>query len=171
MNGLDIPRAAGEGALLVDLYELTMAQLYHREGIHEVPALFEHFFRSYPDYGTHKAGYCVSAGLEGLLDWMQAYRFDEDTLEYLQGLTDAAGGALFDHGFLEWLGGIDFSGLRLSAVPEGRVVHANVTVSVVEGPLAVAQLLETALLNQLSYETLVATKASIVCESARGRPV
>ena len=75
MNGSGIPRSSGEGALLVDLYELTMAQMYFREGIHETPALFEHFFRSYPDYGSHQAGYCIQAGLEGLLDWMEGWRF------------------------------------------------------------------------------------------------
>jgi nicotinate phosphoribosyltransferase len=171
VNTHDIPRSAAEGPLLVDLYELTMAQLYFREGIHEVPALFEHFFRSYPDYGTHQAGYCVSAGLEGLLDWMSSYRFDAETLGYLGSLTDGSGGALFDDAFLGWLGAVDFGALRLSAVPEGRVVHAGVTVGTVEGPLGVAQLIETAVLNHLSYETLVATKASMVCESARGRPV
>jgi nicotinate phosphoribosyltransferase len=167
----DQPRRDGaHGALLVDLYELTMAQLYFDEGIHETPAMFEHFFRSYPDYGTHQAGYCIQAGLEGLLDWMQEHQFDDESIGYLTGLTDQTGRRLFTDAFLTWLAEMSFRDLRLWSVPEGRVVHAGVTLSIVEGPLAVAQILETALLNHLSYETLIATKASLVRQSARGRP-
>ena len=163
-------RDGAHGALLVDLYELTMAQLYFDEGIHETPSMFEHFFRSYPNYGTHQAGYCIQAGLEGLLDWMEQYRFDDESIEYLTGLTDQTGRRLFTDEFLVWLGDMSFGDLRLWSVPEGRVVHAGVTLSIVEGPLAVAQILETALLNHLSYETLIATKASLVRQSARDRP-
>jgi len=163
-------RNRAQGALLVDLYELTMAQLYFEEGIHEVPAMFEHFFRSYPDYGSHQAGYCIQAGLDGLLDWMGDHCFDDGAIEYLNGLTDGRGNALFTDPFLEWLSDMSFDGLSVWSVPEGRVVHAGVTLSIVKGPLAAAQLLETALLNQFSYETLIATKASQVAEAARGRP-
>jgi nicotinate phosphoribosyltransferase len=170
MNGSGIPRSAGEGALLVDLYELTMAQLYFDQGIHETPALFEHFFRSYPDYGSHQAGYCVQAGLEGLLDWFDNWGFGTTEVEYLRSLTDRSGGRIFHDAFLEWLAAADLAELDVWSVPEGRVVHAGVTLTVVEGPLAIAQLVESAVLNQLSYETLVATKASLVAEAARGRP-
>ncbi len=170
MNRQRPDRVSGEGALLVDLYELTMAQLYFERGIHETPALFEHSFRSYPDYGTHQAGYCVQAGLAGLLDWVERYRFDAPALEYLGTLTDPSGAALFKPAFLDWLPDVGFDAVDIWSVPEGRVVHAGVTLSVARGPLAVAQLLETALLNQLSYPTLIATKASLVAESARGRP-
>lgn len=159
-----------EGPLLVDLYELTMAQMYLDTGIHDTPALFEHQFRSYPDYGTHQAGYCIHAGLDGLLDWMERYRFDGPTLEYLRGVDDRSGHPIFTDRFLQWLEAMSFDDLSLRSVPEGRVVHPGATLSVAEGPLAAVQLLETALLNQLSYETLIATKASLVAESARGRP-
>ena len=170
MPSPDPLRGTANGALLVDLYELTMAQLYFNEGIHETPAMFEHFFRSYPDYGTHQAGYCIQAGLEDLLDWMERYRFDDEQLGYLRSLTDGAGNPLFTDAFLDWLKAMSFDELELCSVPEGRVVHAGVTLSIAIGPLASAQILETALLNQLSYETLIATKASLVAESARGRP-
>ena len=60
-----------EGILYTDQYQLTMAQLYFRLGMHELPAQFDHYFRSYPDYGTHKAGFCINAGLEWLLNWME----------------------------------------------------------------------------------------------------
>lgn len=60
-------RTVAEGILFTDQYQLTMAQLYHRMGLHEKQAQFDHFFRSYPDYGMHQAGYCIMAGLEWLL--------------------------------------------------------------------------------------------------------
>jgi nicotinate phosphoribosyltransferase len=164
------PEATAAGPLLIDLYQLTMAQLYFDEGIHETSAMFEHFFRSYPDYGTHQAGYCIEAGLEGLLDWMTDHSFDDRSLEYLGDLEDSKGGRIFKPAFLEWLGTMDFRQLEVWSVPEGRVVHAGVTLSIIEGPLAVAQILETAFLNHLSYPTLIATKASRVRMSARNRP-
>ena len=70
-------RAIAEGILYTDQYQLTMAQVYFRAGLHLRRVQFDHFYRSNPDYGTHKAGYCVSAGLEWLLDWMGEARFGE----------------------------------------------------------------------------------------------
>ena len=168
MPGSRSVRNAAEGALLVDLYELTMAQLYFNEGIHETPAVFEHSFRSYPDYGTHQAGYCIQAGLEDLLDWMEQHRYDGRVMDYLGNLTDQAGGALFTDDFLDWLRAMSFDDLELRSVAEGRVVHAGVTLSIVSGPLAAAQILETALLNTM-YElpsqdgvTKVVVDASVI---------
>ena len=60
-----------EGILFTDQYELVMAQLFFKMGLHEKKVQFDHFFRNYPDYGVHKAGYCINAGLEWLIDWMQ----------------------------------------------------------------------------------------------------
>ncbi|MBI4769621.1 MAG: nicotinate phosphoribosyltransferase [Chloroflexi bacterium] len=170
MNPSD--RATAEGALFTDEYQLTMAQLYFRAGLHEKPARFEHFFRSYPNYGTHQAGYCINAGLEWLVDWMEAARFREQDLAYLRGQRGQGGNPLFADDFLRWLGknGV-FRGLNLSAIPEGRVVHPNVPLTVVEGPLAMAQILETSLLNHLNYQTSIATKAARIKESGRGRLV
>lgn len=165
-------QATAEGALFTDLYQLTMAQLYFREGLHERPAQFEYFFRSYPDYGQHQAGYCLTAGLEWLLNWMVRYRFRDEDLAYLTSSRDRRGGRLFADDFLNYLklhG--DFAGLSIRAVPEGRVVHAGTPVAVVQGPLIMAQLLETALLNHLNYPTLVATKAARVKQAARSGSV
>jgi nicotinate phosphoribosyltransferase len=161
-----------DGILFTDHYQLTMAQLYFRLGIHEQPAQFDHFFRSYPDYGRHQAGYCINAGLEWLLDWMQGARFREDDIDYLGSLTGRTGRRQFDSDFLDWLGRQgSFGGISLEAIPEGRVVHPNVPLTVVRGPLAMAQILETPLLNHLNYQTLIATKASRVNEAGRDRPV
>jgi nicotinate phosphoribosyltransferase len=159
--------AQAEGALATDFYQLTVAQVYYRHGLHERPAQFEHFFRTYPDYGRHKAGFCIHAGLEWLLDWMGRARFGPADLECLRAHRGRGGQPLFDAGFLGWLGsGCDFAALRLRSVPEGRVVHPHTPLTVVEGPLAAAQILETPLLNTINYQTLIATKAARVKLSA-----
>jgi nicotinate phosphoribosyltransferase len=163
-------RKTAEGILFTDQYQLTMAQLYYRVGLHEKQVQFDHFFRHYPDYGAHKAGYCINAGLEWLLDWMQEAHFRDEDVAYLRGQTGRAGSPVFGDDFLGWLrrNGA-FEGLTMSAVPEGRVVHPNVPLTVVQGPLAMAQILETSLLNHLNYQTLIATKAARIHESGRGR--
>ncbi|MBI5961526.1 MAG: nicotinate phosphoribosyltransferase [Chloroflexi bacterium] len=159
-----------EGILFTDFYQLTMAQLYFRAGLHEKQVQFDHFFRDYPDYGAHKAGYCISAGLEWLVDWMQEAHFGSDDVEYLSQQTTRTGQQMFADDFLDWLArNGTFEGITLHAIPEGRVVHPNVPLSVVQGPMIPAQLLETALLNYLNYQTLIATKAARMHHSGRGR--
>jgi nicotinate phosphoribosyltransferase len=165
-------RETAEGILFTDEYQLTMAQVYFRQGLHETPAQFDHFFRSYPSYGVHQAGYCINAGLAWLLDWLQAAHFRPSDLDYLRGQRSHNGRQLFGDDFLNWLGRDgNFSAINLCAIPEGRVVHPNVPLTVVRGPLAMAQLLETALLNMLNYQTLIATKAARIHASARGGTV
>ena len=162
----DRRRPIAEGVLFTDLYQLTMAQLYWKRGLHERPVQFDYFFRRYPDYGEHRAGYAVFAGMGWLLDWMEDLWFTDPDLAALR----AQG--RFDEGFLRWLGsGEGFSTIEIRSVPEGRVIHANAPAAIVTGPLAVAQILETSLLNHLNYQTLVATKASRVDEAARGNSV
>lgn len=169
---IEAERRTAEGILYTDQYQLTMAQLYFRLGLHERPAQFDHFFRRYPDYGAHKAGYCVSAGLAWLLDWMAGAVFRDEDIAHLRGQTDRLGNRIFADDFLQWLADdFCFDALTIRAIPEGRVVHPNVPLTVVQGPLAVAQVLETALLNYLNYQTLIATKAARIRESGRGRPV
>lgn len=167
-------RQTAEGILYTDEYQLTMSQLYYRMGLHERPAQFDHFFRSYPDYDSHKAGYCVAAGLEWMLDWMQEASFRDRDIEYLRSQRSRGGKPVFGEDFLSWLKANSpgfFNSLKISAVPEGRVVHPNTPLTVVEGPLAVAQILETSLLSHLNYQTLIATKAARIIESARGSMV
>ncbi|MCC6168090.1 MAG: nicotinate phosphoribosyltransferase [Caldilineaceae bacterium] len=161
-----------EGILFTDMYQLTMAQLYYRAGLHESEVLFDHFYRRNPNYDSHQAGYCVAAGLEWLIDWMQQTHFHAEEIDYLRRQTSNAGTRLFADDFLTWLGKHgDFSGISLRAIPEGRVVHPNEPLTIVQGPLAMAQILETPLLNALNYPTLIATKASRITESGRGRAV
>lgn len=165
-------RKLAEGALYTDLYQLTMAQVYYRLGIHEKMAQFDYFFRSYPDYGLHQAGYCVNAGLEWFLDWVQESDFGKPEIEYLSSLKDHQGNALFAQDFLGYLMGKNVaSGIALQSIPEGRVVHPYIPVSVVQGPLVFAQLIESSLLNHLNYQTLIATKAARFYDSSQGSRV
>ncbi len=162
--------AITQGILFTDQYQLTMAQVYFHMGLHNTPAQFDHFFRQYPDYGMHEAGYCVNAGLEWLLDWMAAARFRDAELNYLRSQTDRLGQRLFTDDFIAWLREYgNFESISLSAIPEGRVVHPNVPLTVVRGPLIMAQILESALLNILNYQTLIATKAARIRASGRGQ--
>lgn len=165
-------RPTAEGILYTDQYQLTMAQLYFRMGLHERHAQFDHFFRSYPTYDSHMAGYCISAGLEWLLDWMQEARFRPQDIDYLRGQRTSTGDQLFGDDFLAWLQkDAPFAGLRLQAIPEGRVVHPNTPLTVVQGPMAMAQILETPLLNHINFQTLIATKAARIHAAGRGRPL
>ena len=141
-------RQTAEGILLTDQYQLTMAQLYFRMGLRERHAQFDYFFRTYPNYGSHQAGYCVNAGLEWLLDWMQEVHFRDQDITYLRSQTGRTGKRTFDDDFLAWLrGNGSFDGITIRAIPEGRVVHPNVPLVVVQGPLAMAQILSTRKVN------------------------
>lgn len=159
-----------EGALLTDQYQLTMAQLYFQQGYHEKEVRFEHFFRHYPNYDSHKAGYCINAGLEWLVSWLKDTDFTSDDIDMLRNQKSADGKQVFRSDFLEWLKGTSmFGSITLEAIPEGRVIHPFLPLTVVQGPLAIAQILETALLNQLNYQILIATKAARIKMAGRGQ--
>jgi nicotinate phosphoribosyltransferase len=158
------------GILFTDQYQLTMAQLYFKLGWHEKIVQFEHHFREYPSYGAHKAGFCINAGLETLYKWMSRVHFGDKEIELLAGQRDSQGGKVFHDDFWDYLrihG--NFDGLTLSAIPEGRVVHPYIPLTVVRGPIIMAQILETALLNKLNFQTLIATKAARIKLAAHGQ--
>jgi nicotinate phosphoribosyltransferase len=160
--------STAEGILYTDFYQLTMAQLYYRMGFHEKRASFDFFFRSYPDYGAHKAGYCINAGLEWLVNWMLQSRFGEEEIEYLRSLKNLSGKPIFADDFLKWLSEHgNFNSITMRAIPEGRVIHPFTPLVTVQGPLLIGQLLETPLLNKLTYPILIATKASRIKESGQ----
>ncbi len=159
--------------LLTDQYQLTMGQVYFREGLHEHRARFEHFFRSNPDYGGHQAGYAITGRDEDvhrLVDRGQVRPPGdrEIGIPSIRRRWPAVLRATISSGSAE---NGDFESLSISAIPEGRVVHPGVPLTIVEGPLILAQLIETALLNHLNFETLIATKASRIWEAARGGTV
>jgi nicotinate phosphoribosyltransferase len=148
-----------DAALLTDLYELTMAQAYHKVGMNDV-AVFELFFRSMPK----NRNFLVACGLDDVLEYLEGYCFNEADVNYLASL------AQFTPDFLEWLSELRFAG-DVYAVPEGTVVFADEPVLQIVAPVVQAQLVETHVLNQIHYSTLVATKAARVVTAAAGRAV
>ncbi|MEK6236763.1 MAG: nicotinate phosphoribosyltransferase, partial [Planctomycetales bacterium] len=150
-------------ALLTDLYQLTMAHGYWKEGLSDWESTFHLFFRENP-FGS---GYAVACGLEDAVAYLQGLRFQADDLEYLSGLTGGDGKALFDPNFLKTLGELRFS-CDVDAVPEGTVVFPHEPLIRLQGPLWQCQLVETALLTIINFQTLVATKAARVCQAAAG---
>ena len=153
-------------ALATDLYELTMALAYWKNGMAEREAEFQMFFRSNP----FKGGFVVLAGLGTLIELLQDFRFSPSDLEYLATLKDPKGGPLFEPAFLEHLSTLRFA-CDLFAVPEGTVVFPHEPLVRVRGPILQAQMLESVLLNTLNFQSLVATKAARVCLAAQGDPV
>ncbi len=152
--------------LQTDLYQLTMAAAYWHAGKAEQESVFHLFFRRLPFLG----GYAIAAGLEPALEWMEAFRFRKEELEYLAGLRTKVDTPLFRRDFLNYLGELRLK-LDIDAIPEGEAVFAHEPLLRVEGPILHAQLVETALLNILNFQTLVATKAARICGAAAGGPV
>jgi nicotinate phosphoribosyltransferase len=153
-------------ALLTDLYQLTMAQGYRQAGKAEVEGVFHLFFRKSPFDG----GFAVACGLARVLDFIEGFRFGDEDLAYLARQTGNDGEPLFVASFLEELRRLRLE-CDVDAVPEGTVVFPYEPLVRVRGPLMQAQLLETALLNIVNFETLIATKAARVALAARGDEV
>ncbi len=150
-------------ALLTDLYQLTMAYGYWKTGVAEREAVFHLTFRTCPFGGA----YAVACGLSYVVDWLRDLRFDQDDLRYLATLTGADDRPLFDAAFLDQLAGMQFR-CDVDAVPEGTVVFSHEPLVRVRGPILQAQLLETALLTIVNFQTLVATKAARLCGETPG---
>ncbi len=153
-------------SLLTDLYQLTMAQGYWQAGKEGEQATFTMHFRNYPFQG----GYAVACGMAQLAEIVDEYSFSESDVEYLRSLDAPKGGRLFDEEFLEHLGRMELS-IDIEAVKEGTVVFPNEPIVRVQGPILQCQLIETALLNVVNFQTLIATKAARVCRAAKGAPV
>ncbi|MFJ5792763.1 nicotinate phosphoribosyltransferase [Lysinibacillus sp. NPDC097162] len=136
-------------ALHTDLYQINMAESYWADGIHNRKAVFELYFRKLP-FGN---GYAIFAGLERMLEFLRDFRFSESDIEYLR---EEVG---YKEDFIDYLKNIRFTGDMYSMV-EGELVFANEPIVRIEAPLVEAQLIETALLNIVNYQTLIATKAS-----------
>jgi len=144
--------------LLTDLYELTMAAALLAEGRAEVPATFSLFIRRLPP----SRAFLVAAGLDDALAALADFHFTGEDVATLARV------ASFEPQFLEWLRDVRFTG-RVRAVPEGRIIFANEPLLEVEAPFAVAQLLETCLLNIVTLQTTLATKAARCRHAASGR--
>jgi len=146
-------------ALFVDLYELTMAQVYYERGM-TLEAVFELTVRRLPEQWD----YLVAAGLDRALEFLESLRFSDDDLAYLSTF------AQFDSTLLEQLRTFRFSG-DVWAPPEGTIVYPHEPLLQVIAPLPEAQIVETALLNQIAFPTLVASKSARTVDAAAGRPV
>ncbi|MCA9137768.1 MAG: nicotinate phosphoribosyltransferase [Planctomycetales bacterium] len=153
-------------ALLTDLYQITMSQGYFRAGMHDRRAVFHLFFRRAPFSGE----YAVAAGLEPAIDWLTGLRMGDQQIDYLAALTGNDGAALFATDFLRFLRDTPIT-LDVDAMPEGTLAFAHQPLLRVTGPLWQCQWVETALLNMINFQTLIATKASRVCQAAGDDPV
>lgn len=150
-------------SLLTDLYELTMAYAYWKNGLADRRAVFQLFFRKHPFAGA----YAICAGIETAVEYIRNFHFSSEDLAYLEGLKNPEGGPLFEGAFLERLESFQME-VDLDAMEEGSVVFAYQPILRVEGPIIAAQILESALLNLVNFQTLIATKASRVCFAAQG---
>jgi nicotinate phosphoribosyltransferase len=148
--------------LLTDLYQLTMAQGYFECGKLETQACFHMYFRNYPFNG----GYAVACGMAQLASLIDNFSFSESDLEYLASIDAPAGGKLFKKEFIDYLRGFKFTA-DVDAVVEGEIVFPYEPLVRVCGPIMQCQLIETALLNCVNFETLIATKAARVCLAAQ----
>ena len=152
--------------LLTDLYQLTMAFAYWKTGTEERDAVFHLSFRNNPFRG----GFSVACGLDDAVEYLDNLAFEEDDLAYLATLNGSDGAPLFEKAFLDHLRSFSWA-CDVDAVAEGTVVFPHEPLIRVQGPLLQGQLVETALLNILNYQTLIATKAARMCLAAEGQPV
>jgi nicotinate phosphoribosyltransferase len=157
LSGLYAPSLS----LLTDLYQVTMAYGYWQQGLQDREAVFHLYFRKAPFQG----GYAVAAGLAYAVDYLQNLRFSEDDLAYLGSLKSSQGTAMFPADFLQYLRELKFT-CDVDAISEGTVVFGNEPLIRVQGPLLQAQLVETALLTLVNFQTLIATKAARIREAA-----
>ncbi|MCG1010846.1 nicotinate phosphoribosyltransferase [Salinicoccus sp. ID82-1] len=134
--------------LHTDLYQINMAKTYLEQGLADRTAVFDLYFRNMP-FGN---GYAVFAGLERIINFLENFRFSDSDIEYLRSIG-------YDEDFLSYLRDLRFTG-KVRAVEEGEIVFANMPLVQVEAPIIEAQLVETALLNIVNFQTLIATKAS-----------
>jgi nicotinate phosphoribosyltransferase len=137
--------------LLTDMYQISMAYGYWKAGIAENEAVFDLFFRKNP----FKGEYCIFAGLKEVVQFVSAYRFAEDDIEYLRDILPRA-----EEGFFAYIKGLDCSSMKIYAMEEGTVVFPKEPLIRVEGPLIMGQLLETTLLNLINFPSLIATNAA-----------
>lgn len=152
--------------LLTDFYQLTMASGYWQLGIHNKEAVFHLLFRKNPFKDNH----ALSCGIGSVIDFLRDWTFQQDDLDYLATLKNSKNLPLFNQDFLDYLANMRFS-CDIDAVPEGTIVFPHAPLLRIQGPLIQCQLLETALLNIINFQTLIATKAARVCLAAEGEPV
>ncbi|MDE6662576.1 MAG: nicotinate phosphoribosyltransferase [Lachnospiraceae bacterium] len=143
--------------LLTDLYELTMMQGYFKNKDQNETVIFDAFYRNNP----YDGGFAISAGLEQLIQYVKELHFEEEDIAYLASL------GIFEKDFLDYLRDFKFTG-DIYAIPEGTVIFPREPIVKVIAPIMQAQLVETAILNIINHQSLIATKAARVCYAAHG---
>ncbi|MBQ7676758.1 MAG: nicotinate phosphoribosyltransferase [Lachnospiraceae bacterium] len=146
--------------MMMDLYEMTMANGYFSEGGTDATVTFDVFYRRNPDNG----GFAIFAGLEQIVEYIENLHFEEEDIAYFRSLN------LFREDFLEYLRDYTFHG-DIWALREGTVMYPNEPIMTVTAPLIDAQLIETAVLAQINHQSLIATKTQRIVRSAKGRAV
>lgn len=146
--------------MMMDLYEMTMANGYFNDQDKDTRVAFDVFYRSNPDGG----GFAIFAGLEQILEYIENLHFDEEDIAYFRSLH------IFTEDFLTYLKDFKFSG-DIYAFREGTIMYPNEPVITVVAPLIDAQLIETALLAQVNHQSLIATKTRRIVSAAEGRAV
>lgn len=146
--------------MLVDFYELTMANGYLDNEVGNKTVYFDMFFRRIPDGG----GYCIMSGVEQMIEYITNLKFFEEDIEYLRAQN------MFSEEFLDYLKNFKFS-CDIWAVPEGTPVFPGEPLVIVKGPAIQAQFIETMILLTINHQTLIATKASRICTAAKDKPV
>lgn len=160
---LELPTNPLVTALLTDLYQITMAYAYWKTNRHDEPAVFELFFRKNP----FKGEYTIFCGLDECLKFISHFRFTTSDIEYLQHRVPSLSHC--DPEFFTWMGKIDASCIRVRAMQQGTVCFPRIPLMIIEGPLAVAQLLETTLLTLVNYPSLLATNAVRMVRAAHAK--
>lgn len=147
--------------MLTDLYQLTMAYGYYKQGIHQRKCIFHLFYRK-PPFGSQ---FAIAAGLELAIDLVRGLKFSAADVQYLGRQKGADGKPLFNEQFLNYLQRLEFKG-DIQAIPEGNIVFPHEPLLRIEATLVEAQLLETALLSVMNFSTLIATKAARIKAAA-----
>ncbi|MFI3200483.1 MAG: nicotinate phosphoribosyltransferase [Eubacteriales bacterium] len=146
--------------LLTDFYELTMMQGYFKNKTQNETVIFDMFYRTNPHHG----GYAICAGLEQVIEYVSNLHFNDDDISYLRKL------AIFEEDFLSYLANFRFTG-DIYSIPEGTIIFPREPIVKVIAPIMEAQLIETAILNIINHQSLIATKTSRVCFAAKGEGI
>ena len=147
-------------SMLMDFYELTMANGYYELGLKDEWVVFDLFYRKNPDNG----GFVIAAGLKQAIEYLQNLHFSDEDIAFLRSK------GIFSEGFLDYLRNLKFSG-NVYGVKEGTIVYPNIPILTIEAPLCEAQIVETMLLLTINHQSMIATKANRIVRAAKGRAV
>ena len=155
-----------KGAMLNDLYQITMSYAYWKNNMADYEAVFNLFYRKAP----FKGSYAIFTGLDEVIDLVENFKFHKDDIEWLRQQKGVDDKELFEEGFLEYLENLELD-VDILGVKEGTVVFPNTPILRIQGSIIACQLLETPLLNIVNFDTLITTKAARVCTAAKSSPV